>query len=428
MRLRHAFAVAASLVSVYPGTSLAQAQLTVAVAPFDGRGARTVTRDVAGALGDHADVVSSRTASRAATQAGIEGLSGGITDFATAVGAQIVFLGTVETTGRRRRRRRRRRGASTRQVSITAFDAGGEQLAQANFSYPSGRSGRETLAGEVAALFQQAVSAREALHAPPPALDPAPMFEPEPEPEPESEAPDDGLAILSAWIGLTIRSRDTVVTLTTPGDERRYSASYVELGAAVEARPFAREGHLGRGLYANIDFWHSVGLGSVVDDPAMTSVASTNFARFQINAGYLLTVAEIAEVGIGFGGGYDGYFFAVNPILPTAEIGYLRPAARGRIRFMEETLVLDVEIAYRGVVGIGGLADSFGQGVETHGVDLSLALTGNLARIADLGFTWAARFAYVGYFMNFAGAANDAMGSSGVEESLRFTLLAGWSF
>ena len=61
-------------------------------------------------------------------------------------------------------------------------------------------------------------------------------------------------------------------------------------------------------------------------------------------------------------------------------------------------------------------------------VDVGAGLTGNLSRIADLGFTWAVRFHYVGYFMSYAGVASDAQGTSGAEQSVRFTILAGWSF
>ncbi|MEZ5205371.1 MAG: hypothetical protein R2701_13620, partial [Acidimicrobiales bacterium] len=162
-------------------------------------------------------------------------------------------------------------------------------------------------------------------------------------------------------------------------------------------------------------------------DATMTSV-STNFARFQLVAGWMAPLADMVELGVGIGGGLDGFYFSANPILPTSEIAYIRAAARGRVRLMQETVVLELDLAYRGVLGTGDIAGAFGDGAETHGVDVGAGLTGNLAKVADLGFTWAVRFAYVGYFTSYSGTAADAQGTDGAEQSIRFTLLAGWSF
>ncbi len=421
-------ALAAALFSAPP--AIAEAQHTVVVAPFAGRGGATVTRQVAGALRDHADVVSSRTASRAAQRAGVEGTGpNGVSELADATNAQIVITGEVETTGGAGGGRRRRRRRSPTQVTarLVAYAASGQELARAEVSYTSGRSGTQQLEAEAVDLLNRASAALEAASRPPP--EPEPSWEPEPEPEPEetpSEAPDDGLAILSGWLGLVVRTRDALVTLSPPG-ERRYGATYAELGLAVEFRPFAQEGHLGRGTFASFDFFHSVGLGSVVDDPAMTAV-STNFTRFQLVAGWMAPLGDSVELGAGIGGGLDGYYFSPNPILPTTEIAYLRAGARGRVRFMQETVVLELDLAYRGVLGNGDIAGAFGEGAETHGVDVGAGLTGNLAKVAELGFTWAVRFAYVGYFTSYAGTSTDAQGTNGSEQSIRFSLLAGWSF
>jgi len=407
----------------------AQDQVRVAVAPLDGRGGNIVTRGVRNALDDRAVVVPAREASDAAEAAGVAGASPeGVSRFADAVAAEIVFAGAVETTGGRRRRRRRRQ-ATRATVTLVAYDAGGQELARSEFSYRAGARGRRALEQEVGGLFDQAVAAWEALHAAPepepePFVPDEPIEDPDPEPEP-SEAPEDGLAIISGWLGLNVRTRDARIDLMMPG-ERAYGATYVELGLAAEGRPFAREAGLLRGIYANADFYHSVGLGSVSDD-GVTEV-STNFMRLQIMAGYLAEVIPELEIGGGFGGGYEGYHFGPNPIMPTVELGYLRPAARARIRFLQETFVLEVDFGYRGTLGVGAAGDSFGQEDETHGVDVGLGLTGNLYALLDLGFTWAVRFFYVGYFTSYGGMANDVQGTSGAEQSVRFQLMAGWSW
>ena len=195
-------ALAASL-CLAPGTGQAQDSLTVAIAPFSGRGGTTVTRRVASALRDRADVVSSRAASGAARNANIEGIGAtGISDFADAVNAQIAIVGEVEVTGGGRRRRHRRRSPSTRTVRMVAYAASGEELARAEFSPPAGRRGNDEIDQESQALYGRAQTAWDALHAaPPPEPEPEHHWEPEPEPEEPSEAPQDGLAFLSALSG-----------------------------------------------------------------------------------------------------------------------------------------------------------------------------------------------------------------------------------
>lgn len=251
---------------------------------------------------------------------------------------------------------------------------------------------------------------------------------------PPAEAPQDGLAILSGTIGVTVRNRDAALDLAAGGHRTYSSGAYPEIALAVEARPFANDAHLGRGLYLQGSFGHSLGLRSVTEDldcttdpaPAGCNVG-TNFLRFAVGAGWLAPIEDIAEVGAGVTVGYDGYELAPNTVMPSAEYVYVRPGARGRIRLAREALVLDLEVAYRGVVGVGALATSFGEEAEAHGVDVGVGLGGNLFPVLDLGFTWAVRFDYVHYALSFAGAANDAPASGGSESSARVTLLVGWS-
>ncbi|MBX3271238.1 MAG: hypothetical protein KF729_13310 [Sandaracinaceae bacterium] len=431
MRASLTLAALAALALATLPSSDALAQHRVVVAPFSGGGAANVTRQVSRAIAESVDVVPSREASRAARSAGVSGLgAGGVPALAEQTGAQIAILGEVETSGGgggggRRRRRRRAPSTAQRTVRMVAYAADGRELSRGEVTYaPSGVEALETAA---ITLVSRAVSALSAAAAPAREPAPPPRFEPEPEPAPPpSDAPEDGLALLSAWLGLVVRSRDAYVELPGPPlGERRYGATLAELGVALELRPFAREGHLGRGTFATFDFFHSVGLGSVDDTGA---AVTTNFARFLLTAGWLAPLGDAVELGVGLGGGYEGYHFGPNPILPTAEIAYVRAAARGRVRLVQETFVLELDLAYRGVLGIGDFAGAFGQNAETHGVDVGVGVTGNLARVADLGFTWALRFHYVGYFTSYSGVASDAAGSSGSEESFRLTLLAGWSF
>ena len=407
----------AAIVSLAPLRGWAQDPV-VAVAPFAGRRAGPVTRLVGSTLDDRADLVSRGATTRAARSAGLEGTNErGVSDLADTLNADIVVLG--EVSGNRRR--------SGVEIVMRAND--GAELASGNFVYRAGARGQRDLASEVGSIWVRALAAGHRRSAPEPAER---AIDEEPEDgavEEPSEAPQDGLAVLAITAGLTARSRDTFVSLTG-GGERRYSVpAYVELGFGAEVRPFAHEGHLGRGLYVNGDFANSVGLASEVEDPTMPiPVEGTNFFRFGINAGWLAPIAPPVELGVGFGGGFDGYDIGTNVILPSVEVGYLRPAVRARIRLADETLVLEIDLAYRAVLGIGALASAFGDQVDAHGVDFGLGLTGNLFRVAELGFTWSARFSYVGYFVSFAGASTDEAGTSGSEQAIRFAFMIGWSF
>lgn len=411
MRARYVFGLVL-IAGLGWGVGSAQAQeISIAVAPFRGRRAAPVTRVVAEALGERGTVVGTAETRRVARQAQVRGLdASAVPHLAEVLGADLVVLGEVR--GPRRRTR----------VTVAIFTPDGTELGRGEVAYRPAR--RTALTEEVHRLFDLGQIAVEALRAPPPP--PEPMPEPEPEPEAES-VPDDGLAFLDITVGFVIRSRSAAVNIIGSGQRLYDAAPYAELTLAAELRPLAGQAHLGRGVFARGRFAHSVGLGSRVDDPMMAAV-KTNFLRFEVAAGWLGPVTPEVEVGVALGGGLDGYFLAPNPALPTTEIGYVRPAARARIRLAEETLVLDAHLGYRGVVGLGALGRAFGEGAETHGVDVGLGLTGHLLRLAELGLRWRVLLEYVGYFTSFSGRAADAAATSGSEESLRLTIDVGWSF
>lgn len=394
---------------------------TTAVAPFSGRRSGAMQRLVERALRDQTDVASRGSVRRAARSAGISGLDmAGVPDLASEVGADIVVQG--ETGGSRRR---------PRVVLVFRADDGTE-LARGEVDYRPGRRGRRRFDSDVEGLYQTAAAALEAHRAPPPEPDPEPIEVPIEEPEPEAppaEVPQDGLALFTGLLGLSIRTRDASIDLAD-GGRRRYevgSGVYPELLVRLEARPFANDAHLGRGLFVRGAFAHSVGLSS----ESGAGAVSTNFLRFALDAGWLAPLGDSFELGIAFGGGLDGYYLGTNDILPSAEYGYLRPGVRARFRVAQETFVIEADLGYRAVLGVGALRPAFGLQGDAHGVDVGVGIGGNLHLAAELGFSWGVRFDWVGYFMSFGSApgdANDALATGGVDEGVRFTLLAGWSF
>ena len=405
------------LLAAWPAVVSAQGP-SVAVVPFSGRGSSTMRSRVARALRDRADVLSRRTVDAAASEASVDGTAqSGVAELASSLDADLVFQG--EVGGPRRRP----------SVTLVVRASDGEELARGDATWGRGRRGRNAFESAVHGLWDRAAAALEARRAPPPEPEPILEAEPEPEPEPVSEVPADGLALLAATVGVTIRTREADAALVS-GGHRRYqlqSGVYPEIAIGLEARPFANDSHLGRGLFVSGLFAHSLGLASETAS-SMVAVDATNFMRFELNAGWLAPLADVLELGVVFGGGYDGYHLGTNVVLPTAEYAWLRPGARGRIRVAQETLVIDLSLAYRAVLGIGALAAAFGENAETHGVDVGIGLGGNLLLAAELGFTWGVRFEYVGYFTSYSGPAADEPATSGTEGSVRFALAAGWSF
>lgn len=404
--------LAVAAIALTAGLASAQAPRT-AVAPFEGRGARSLQRLVERVLEDRAELVDRGEVSDAAERAGVSGTgASGVSELASAVGARVIVQG--EVGGSRRAQR----------VSLVVRGADGTELARGNATLRRGRRGRGAFDRQVGRVFDQAVSA---LPSTPEPIE-EPIAEPEPEPEPvaPSETPQDGLALVAITAGLSVRTRDAHLVLAGTGTRTYASGAFPEIVLGVEARPFANESHLGRGLFLQGSFAHSVGLGSQTMGAADS--VSTNFARFALGAGWLAPIEEVAEVGAGLTVGYDGYHLGPNVVLPTAEYVFIRPAVRGRVRVMREAFVIEAELGYRGVVGIGALGPAFGEQAGAHGVDVGIGIGGNLFTVLEQGFTWAARFEYVGYFLSFSGNGTDADGQSGTEEALRGTLLIGWSF
>lgn len=408
-----------------PSTGAAQAGPRTAVVPFEGRSTRPVRRAVERAIDQRVRVIDSREVDRGAADAGDRA---GVSELAAMLGADLVVEGRV--SGARR----------APQVALVVRAADGTELARGAVRYRRGRQGRRRFVSEVRAIVDEGVAAWEARLAPDPEPEPvieAPpsMFPEEEEPSAPADAPTDGLAIVSASLGLALRNRDASIALDPAGTRSYGSGAYPEVAIHLEARPFANDTHLGRGFFIQGSFGHSVGLGSATSGLDCASGATqpgchvdTNFARFAFGAGWLAPLGEVLELGVGLTVGYDGYNLASNPVMPGAEYVYIRPGGRGRVRLAQEALVLDFDVAYRGVVGVGAIAESFGEQAGAHGVDVGIGVGGNLFSVMDLGLTWGVRFDWASYFLSFAGPASDTLAASGTESAVRLTFLVGWSF
>lgn len=233
--------------------------------------------------------------------------------------------------------------------------------------------------------------------------------------------------IVTAWVGASVRSRNLSVGFPN-GSSRGYDIlAYPELLGRVEARPLVTlaedEGELLAGMFARAHFAHSLEL----DSQNAGAAVETRYLRLGLDVGWLFPVDDAIELGLGFGFVFDGYYLGPNALIPSAEYLALRPTLRFRHDLLDTLFVLELEAAYRGVVGFGGLNGAFGEDAEVHGFDVSAAIVGDL-RTEGVGFSYGVRFTWVTYLLFFSGAASDGAASEGGEHSARLEALLGWAF
>ncbi|MBX7193713.1 MAG: hypothetical protein K1X94_16780 [Sandaracinaceae bacterium] len=373
-----------------PLPAMAQ-RVGVVVMPFDGPGSDAIRSQVHEALGED---------SRLDVAALDEG----------SPGAQILVSGS--TAGR----------ATRRTFEIVASDGEGNELATQSGRVGRGAAGRRAVADATRALLDAAI----------PRLPPPPAAEVEPDttdttPPPEEHhdsaaTPSSGSdpAILGLFAGIVAHNRSTGIDLQG-GLHRGYDSVYVELAVAGELRPLAHDPSLARGLFVRASYAHAVALGTQYCPMGGSCQRyDTTFFRIYGDVGFLFDLDRVAELGAGLGFGFEANQIADNPILPGVEYPYLRPAIRGRIRILEELLVLDAEVGFRSLFGRDGLNAAYGTGGDSFGMDASLAATG----LFDFGLTWRAEFGWSSYWHSFTGGS----GQSGTDQALRGTFLLGYGF
>jgi hypothetical protein len=409
------------------GAGSVEAQVRVAVVPFDGQGGHGARRQVQSALEDDSRVtpVDLDRVDSAASRAGARsGDSEGIAQLAGDLSVQLVIQGRVTGRGRRRR------------VRLVARDAQGAQLATAGGAMRGGGLSRavESLLDEALPQIRSGTASVAST---------TPVARPRARPI-DDEAPDDDrddesrdgagnarngavrewqmrAPILSLQIGVVPRSREADITFE---DTRhgRYSAWYPELGVRAEVRPLARDPSLARALYGRFAFAHAVGLASRID--ATGQPVDNAFYRLDFAIGGLFPLADVFDLGVELGFGWDTYNLADNPLLESAEYAYVRPALRAHARLAQEILVLSAEIGVRPAFSRGDL-HAYGPGGDTLGFDVGGKLGGSYAVAGDVGLSWALEMAWVGYWMNFSEGMGMNAARSGTESSLRIGIWAG---
>lgn len=413
-------AASLGLLLLLPASVSAQSSPRCAVAPFDGGGDVVLRRSFLRALEENGfvQVIPEDEVDRAA--------EGGASpaDIARATGAEMVITGTA--SGSRRSRR----------LELIAYDATGRQLATESLRVPNGGAGRRALDEGISNLLSAALPALSSSSGST-SSGSGPVEVPDPTEEEETETPTRTTApvttaaplgqyganplLFVARLGLVLRTRDAETVLSS-GMPRSWHAEplYAELHVGLELRPLAQSNDLGRGLFLRAEFANAVGLGT--RDPSGGAV-NTHFFRVAGDVGYLLPVGSAVEVGVAFGFGWDAYLLGTNFEFPSVEIPHLRPALRGRLRLIDELVVVGIESGLRIGLDRGGLTPAFGGG-DTIGFDVGGSISGAL----DFGLAYNVDVTWVGYWHSFSGGGGLGDGQNGTEQGVRFLLSLGYAF
>lgn len=406
--LRLSLLFVACFVGAWLGTSSVAAQRSGAthgtvVMPFDGPGSDEVRQQVYDAL-------------REDRRLDVAQLDEGSPN------AQLLISGS--TSGR----------PSRRGFELFATDAQGNELGSQSGRVGRGAAGRRAVADATRALVDGAVGRLPAPR--PAATEETPTTSTTPEAvsdEPAHDAPttspgatnaNDDPPILALLAGAVFRTRTSEVQLRNGGRQLYDVGMYVELAAALELRPFAHDPGLLRGLFVRGSYAHAVGLGTQDCANGTCQRYDTTFFRAYGDVGFLFDLGRIAEIGAAVGFGFEAYQIADNRVMPGVEYPYLRPSVRGRIRIVQEMLVLDADVGFRSLFGRDRLGTAFGPNGDSFGLDASLGVTG----IFDFGLMYRADFTWAGYWHSFQGGGSVQDGESGTDQGFRIGVMLGYGF
>ena len=397
-----------------PASALAQARPRAAVLPLSGRRAGPATRLVRGAIEDHADVVDSEEAD--------PGDQGGRAALAQQLGVDLLVVGSV--SGSRRRPR----------VALTFVDARGEERATETANVPRGGRGRRALRRMMNRAFD-AIGPLEPV-APEPEPDPEPIYDTEDPAAADDGDNDDGDSGSSGFsdgqyrpflrlrVGLSTRNRHLDVAVGAGRDLRHNIDLYPEFLAEAIVRPLAFLGEeLLYGVRVRLRFEYALYWESA--DP-MGNVFGGSQWGFSGDAGYLLPIADIVELGGTIGGGTTAYQLDANPFVPSVEYAHLELRAVSRIRAYDELLILHADLGYRYARGSGQLPADFGD-MDGNGIVFAGGVSGTILLDSSIGLDYAFELEWQRLWFSFGGMPADTLAMGGSEESVRGRFLVGLS-
>lgn len=423
----------------------------VAVLGFAGPGGATARTQVIRALRGRVDFIPRADAEKLLSKRGLQGTStAGRAAIGDALGADYLFFGRVK--GRGSAARTEIRVAGTDGETLTGYEAGAPGTSRGNaliqeaaqtaleeakeLSPP--RRSRRAAAGAAAAAPVTAAAASV------PATSSSPKPVPEEKPEKKAKEPKEKkrdrsvseLPVFEIFVGGGVRVRDINFTTGSnnggPSERAFDSGAYADVGGYFLIRPLGRsekpalqaiviqgDGGVGLGLRARLD----------------ASGAESDVRTWRVlgQLGYLYPIKKL-QVGGLVGAGVDTFNVDLNPALPSIRYVYMRVGGALGYTIISDFLGFRVDGGFRKPFSLGGIDAAFGNDSSAIGWDATATLGGKL----DVGFSYAFRFIFETYDLDFAGATEnvpargnicpEGLSCGGTDRAFTYQFLVGWSF
>ncbi len=231
-----------------------------------------------------------------------------------------------------------------------------------------------------------------------------------------------------AGAGPRFRSIDLRPSNGTGGSENRSfsTGAYADLGGTLLVRPAGRSSRSALQAIV-IQGDGGVGLGLQAEPGDTGSLAEIRTWRALGQLGYLYPRKRL-QVGGLVGGGIDTLTIDPNFVLPSIRYVYLRVGVTLSYTVIDNHLRIRVDGGFRKPFSLSDLDQAFGDQSTANGWDAVATVGGRLG----IGFSYAVRFAYEGYRMNFSGTSADVPasggpGGDGTDRALTLQFLIGWS-
>lgn len=245
----------------------------------------------------------------------------------------------------------------------------------------------------------------------------------------------EALPMFEILVGGGVRLRDINFTTGSNDGEptvRAFdSGAYSDVGGYFVVRPLGRSGKPAlQALIVQGDGGVGLGLRARLD----ASGARSDLATWRIlgQVGYLYPIKKL-QVGGLVGAGVDTFDVDLNPALPSIRYVYLRVGGALAYTIISDLLRFRVDGGFRRPFSLGGIDAAFGNDSSAIGGDATVTIGGRL----DVGFTYAFRFVFETYDLDFAGATENVpargntcpedLSCGGTDRAFTYQFLVGWS-
>ncbi|MCC7534827.1 MAG: hypothetical protein IT379_01365 [Deltaproteobacteria bacterium] len=350
--------------------ALAQAQArTVVILPIDARGGEAARRASASRVAAIGEVIPRTRLRGALRDTGLPVTDSGFADLARRLDAQVIVMARVDETATRIEVR----GSdgvvlATRAAPLLRGTNGRQEVADATFSAVS--AAVRTLDMRDDAVRERARHS-EALEVQERAIEEATRPEP---PPPAPPPPRDARPLVEVHSGVEGRMRRLEVNLASRERAVHDSGIFAEAAFDVRVHPLRRAEHgLLRGLYAELGGTYS--LTGAATERSQSGTVSMTALRVHGGVGAELDLGRV-RLGLGVGGGLDEVSLGTNDVVPSASFGYVRVAPTLRYQLSDDGAVaFDATLGARLAVGVGTLAETYGDSASAWGLDGSMGLS-----------------------------------------------------